>query len=260
MLELDKIRREPVSIPDSHDLNWVSIQLGEDDNVPGPSNKLLTSDPATGAHTRLLHLPPGWHDDRLDWHPHVEEGLTLQGACWIGPNLLEEGSYLYRPPGVLHGPVYGDRDVGATFIVHWTGRSRILRYEGDEFPHVDGQAITDGHKHVPFEWHQKLDTNPIPWDDAETGGWAGTRYRWINRHGETGGGAIMIDVPAGWQGTGSEGRGATEEFVLAGSLDADGLTYVKWGYSCRAKGDRAGSYSSDEGARLLCWWDENELE
>ncbi|MCY4086966.1 MAG: DUF4437 domain-containing protein [Actinomycetia bacterium] len=259
MLQLDKIRREPVLIPDSHELNWVSIQVGEDDNVPGPSNKLLTSDPATGAHTRLLHLPPGWHDDELDWHPAVEEGLTLQGTCQIGPNLLEEGSYLYRPPGVLHGPVYGDRDVGATFIVHWTARSRILRYKGDTLPHVDGQAITDDYKHLPFEWHQKLDTNTIPWVDAEHGGWAGTRYRWINRHRETGGGAIMIDVPAGWEGSGSEGRGAMEEFVLQGSLTAGKLTFVKWGYACREPGTPAGAYSSEQGARLLCWWDESEL-
>ena len=46
----------------------------------------------------------------------------------------------------------------------------------------------------------------------------------------------MIDIPTGWDGTGSEGRGATEEFVLQGSLNVGGVTYVKWGYACRARG------------------------
>jgi hypothetical protein len=222
--------------------------------------KILSSDPETGATTKLIHLPPGWHDPELDWHPTVEEVFRLVGSTTMGGVLLPEGNYLYRPPGVLHGPVESDPVIGMTSVTRMDGESRIFRYTGDEFPHEHAQPITDAHERSPYTWYEKLDTNALPWEQAKGGPWEGVSYKWLNRHRETGGGAILLRLPAGWSGRGSAARGVLEEFVVEGSVDAGGVRYVEWGYACRAAGDPAGGYSTEEGARLVCWWDLDELE
>jgi hypothetical protein len=71
--------RPPVLIPDIQAVQWKAREIRRDGNVPGPVLKSLSRDPQTGAQTRLLHLPPGWHDPQLDWHPTSEEGFRLAG-------------------------------------------------------------------------------------------------------------------------------------------------------------------------------------
>jgi hypothetical protein len=257
--EVPTVPREPVTIPDTHQLDWQVLPTARDGNVPGPVFKVLAEDTESGARTRLLHCPPGWHDDELDWHPSVEEAITLAGSMRLGDCVMDTDCYLYRPPGVLHGPVYGDRRVGATFLIRMDRPSRILRYDGDKFPHRHAQPISDEYMRSPFTWYEKLDTHGIPYLPAPDGPWAGTRVKWLNRHRETGGGAVMLELPPGWRGAGSAARGEVEEFVLDGAVEAGGERFVKWGYACRSAGAPAGEYRTEEGARLICWWDVDEL-
>lgn len=246
---------DTVSIPSAWSLDWVALDTTRDGNVGGPVWKVLREDPASGGLTYLMHLPPGWHDQDLDWHPTVEEGYKLAGATILGDNYLGEGSYLYRPPGILHGPVSAPSDDGATILQRMSGEIRILRYDGDEFPHRHMQPITDQYKDWPVPWSEKIDTTELPWEPVTSGGWAGTRVRWIYRNGVTQGGAVLLELPAGWSGSGSAARGPVEEFVVSGAVTAGGIEYDKWGYAYRPAGSPAGHYATAAGALMFCWWD-----
>jgi hypothetical protein len=250
----------PVLIPDTHAMPWVAIDTNRDGNVPGPVFKLLTSDPETHGSTVLLHCPPGWRDPVLDWHPTIEEAFTLQGSLQMAWNTMDEGSYLFRPPGVLHGPPHAHDVTGATFVIRMDGESRILRYDGTEFPHAHMQPITDQWQTSPFTWVERLATPGLPWLPVSTGPWAGARVKWLNRRNDgLPGGCAMLQLPPRFQGAGTQCRGQVEELVVDGALEAGGVAFAKWGFACRAAGDAAGSYRSESGATLICWFDADEL-
>ena len=249
----------PVLIPDTHANPWVAIDTERDGNVPGPVVKLLSSDPETGGSTVLLHCPPGWRDPVLDWHPTVEEAFTVEGSLRLGWNTMERGSYLYRPPGVLHGPPHAHDVTGATFVIRMDGESRILRYTGSDFPHRHMQPITDEWKRSRCTWVEKVPTEALPWLPVDDGPWTGTRAKWVNRALDGSGGCAMIELPAGWSGEGTRCRSQAEEFVWQGSLDAGGTAFAPWGFACRAAGEPAGGYASAGGATLVCWFEQDEL-
>lgn len=76
------------------------VERGVD--TTGISVKCLRVEPATGrAPSFLLRFEPGakypYHD-----HPAGEELLVLSGSCVIEGTTLEEGDYLYTPPGAKH--------------------------------------------------------------------------------------------------------------------------------------------------------------
>jgi hypothetical protein len=197
----------------------------------------------------------------LDWHPSTEEGLLLGGIA-DEPGRMTKGAYVYRQPGFLHGPAIAPRYEGVTIVQRVDRPLRILRYQGTKYPMENGQAVTEEHKDWPIDQQLRIDTEALPWEDAPAGGgWAGGRYKWLHRNKRNGGGAALVDLPAGWEGRGPSGRQVIEEFVVEGSIDVGGEHYVKWGYACRAAGAPAGGYRTADGARLCCWWDEgSELE
>ncbi len=252
-----------VSIPSAWELDWFGIPT-TDGNVPGPALKILREDSETGALTFMTHLPPNWHDPLLDWHPSTEEGFIIAGDVRLGAGdaqrHMKTGCYLFRPPGILHGPVDSPNDLGATIVQRTNAPLRILRYKGKKFPHQDLQPITNDYKKSDVAWSELTDTNTLKWVKILQGGWKGTRVRWVHENSRTGGGLVLIDIPAGWSGKGSAARGPLEEFVLTGDLKAGGVQYGKWGYAYRPEGEAAGRYSTKGGARLLAWWNgANEL-
>jgi hypothetical protein len=252
------VPRNPTSITDTHQLNWLPLPASEG-NVPGPVGKLLTSDPDSGAVTWMVHLPPGWHDDVLDWHPSVEESFRLTGSVahpWVsyGP-----GAYIYRPPGLLHGPAAADPHMGATGISRFDRELHINRAL-DRPLGRHGEPVSAEYEDSPSRYVEHPDPDALPWQEAPAGGpWAGASCKWLNRHA-SGGGVLLLQLAPGWQGRGSAARGTVEECVVEGSFEAGGEHFVTWGYACRAAGAPAGSYRSEEGARLVCWWDADELE
>ena len=253
----------PVSIPSAWELDWFAIPT-TDGNVPGPTLKILREDSETGALTFMTHLPPNWHDDLLDWHPSTEEGFIIAGEVTLGPEptrrYMKPGCYLFRPPGILHGPVASPNDLGATIVQRTNAPLRILRYKGKKFPHVDCQPITKEHLSSPVRWSELTDTKKLRKKVVDKGGWKGATIRWVHENTVTGGGLVLLDLPAGWSGKGSKGRGPSEEFVLEGDLKAGGVQYGKWGYAYRPAGEPAGRYATKRGARLLAWWNgANEL-
>lgn len=253
----------PVVIPSAWELDWFGIST-TDGNVPGPALKILREDADTGALTFMTHLPPNWHDPLLDWHPSTEEGYIIAGEVTLGPPAtarhMKPGCYLFRPPGILHGPVASPNDLGATIVQRTNGPLRILRYRGKKFPHNDLQPITKDHLRSEVAWSELTDTNKLRWQPVAKGGWKGARVRWVHENTVTGGGLVLLDLPAGWSGKGSVARGPLEEFVLSGEVKAGGQQYGKWGYAYRPAGQPAGRYATKGGARLLAWWNgANEL-
>lgn len=257
------MRNGPVAIESAWVTDWIPLDTTRDGNVPGPVWKPLSTDEATGACTYLMHLPPGWHDNVLDYHPGAEEGFTLGGACELGVpgeeghTVLSTGDYMYRPPGILHGPAASRTVDGATILQRMSSELRILRYTGDEFPHVHLQPITDEHETWPIAWEERIDLAAREWQEAR-GGWSGARYKQIFSNRETGGGCVLLDLPAGWSGSGSPAKGCLEEFVIEGDLTAGGTTFGRWGYAVRPAGSPAGTYATENGAQLICFWDDSD--
>src|SRR5205814_3952264 len=115
--------------------------------IPGGPKKVLGTssggpmaiDPEMKISTRLTYMPPGWVDPELVYHPCVEEGYVLDGEGFLGDRRRNKGWYLFRPPGILHGPAgqppYATRMMVQRFAA--SGEGVLLRYDGDEFPYAD---------------------------------------------------------------------------------------------------------------------------
>jgi hypothetical protein len=248
--------RTPVLIPDLHALDWTPLPASEG-NVPGPVAKALTYDPLTGAETVVVHIPPGWHDEALDWHPCIEEVFKLSGVVGHPGKSYRRGAYIYRPPGLLHGPSFADPLVGTTGISRFDQALRIVR-EAERALGDDGEPVSEEYAASPAGYLEHRRIGSLKWQPTTAGPWAGTRHKWLN-HYATGGGAVLIEIPRGWVGEGSRARGTLEEFVFTGTVVADGVHFTPWGYACRAAGQPAGSYSSDGGGQIMCWWEQDEL-
>jgi hypothetical protein len=257
--------RQPVSIPNTMAINWHPVPVTYDDNVPGPVWKVLSEDSASGAVTYLYHSPPGWVDPALGWHPHDEETFVLAPQVPDTSSArFYPGYYAYKQPGILHAPPPFSRSSpfayqGITFLVRVSGRIQLRRYTGTKFACQAGNYVTDQHVTWPVD-PVATNTNAVVLDTApKEGPWGGIGYTWLHRNKRTGGGAILLDLPAGWRGQPPPPRGVREEFVIEGSLDIDGERFERWGYACREASNAAREYVSEVGSRLLCWWDTNEL-
>ena len=106
----------PDAIPalDSFAMDWHNPLDASDpsqDFRPGIFVKVLHVDPETRASTHLAGLMPGWYAEGMESHPVYEENYCLQGDVLIGEvgdeagYTMVVGSYLCRPPGVIHGPL-----------------------------------------------------------------------------------------------------------------------------------------------------------
>jgi len=260
--------REKVLIPRIAEVPWEPVLL--DGGVRGPTRKTLStgtggalsSDPERPVATVLSHNVPGWRDPELVYHPTVEEAYFLEGGTQLADRVYDTGHYLYRPPGILHGPAGHTslKFAGRTMLQRFGGGAdTLLRYDGSEFPHHDCQPVTDEYTYWPVPWVEQLDANAIPWLEAPDGPWGGTRHKWLSQNKLTGGGTLLIQIPPGWSGAGSAARGAMEEFVVEGELAMGGQWFEKWGYACRPADDPAEHYQALGGAVLICFWDEDEF-
>ena len=245
--------RTAVIIPDTFALDWVALPTTEG-NVGGVAVKPLSRDEVTGGATFLVHLPPGWHDPQLDWHPATEESFKLAGWSRSGDRESGTPSYIYRPPGLLHGPTVAEATLGATFIARFDGDLSIIRVAAG----AQDQPMGPEYTAEGLIWHSDIDAverRPAPAD----GPWAGAAVRELRRDPHTGGGLVLLDLPAGWSGVGSRAQGELEELVLQGRVRAGRDELTRWGYACRPAGAPAGSYATDEGAVLACWLAVDEL-
>jgi len=115
--------REKVIIPRLYEVPWQPLLL--EGGVRGPAIKMLSRgtggafhpDPAYPVATWISHLPPGWGDFELVYHPCVEESFVLGGTGWMGDRIRDPGYYACRPAG---DPADGYQALGgACLICFW---------------------------------------------------------------------------------------------------------------------------------------------
>lgn len=84
---------------DSETLDWVELE-------PGLLEKMLSVDPETGDHTRLLKIAPGYKSDKIIEHDFFEEVYLLSGSVFDHTmnKLIVTGTYSHLPPHTPHGP------------------------------------------------------------------------------------------------------------------------------------------------------------
>ncbi|WP_446831602.1 DUF4437 domain-containing protein [Candidatus Foliamicus sp.] len=112
----DSEKAAPGAVPalDSWVMDWhnpLDASAPSEDFRPGIFVKVLHIDPETQASTHLAGLMPGWYAEGMEQHPVYEENYCLQGDVCIGEvgdgpgYTMTAGSYLCRPPGIIHGPL-----------------------------------------------------------------------------------------------------------------------------------------------------------
>ncbi|MDR7544477.1 MAG: hypothetical protein QN120_09560 [Armatimonadota bacterium] len=80
-------------------LPWTRVEGSRD-----TYEKILSFDPDTGSHTRLLKALPGATIDQVLVHDFWEETYILDGGWWEGDTYQGSGTYTCLPPGTPHGP------------------------------------------------------------------------------------------------------------------------------------------------------------
>ncbi|GEM_PF-1224354 len=101
--------RNPAAVP-WRDLATVPVRQPLTDKVGmGLVSQTLRLDHHSGERVFVISVEAGgFRDDRIEWHPCVEEIYQIEGETSMdhpGDTLvLRPGCYCYRPPGIPHGP------------------------------------------------------------------------------------------------------------------------------------------------------------
>lgn len=261
-------RRDRVDIPRIMDVLWAPLVLrgsspGLMHKVLGRGQGWLSETAGLPVLTALVSLPPSWFDPELMHHPCAEEIFILSGRHPVG--LRGEGTYTYRPPGILHG------STGHTTALGFSGcvavmrfgdpeqTDWVLRHPGGGVPYRNLEPVDDRHDRWPVGWVEALDCAAAPSVVLAGGGLDGAACRWLSRNRETGGGTALLELPAGWEGAGLRGEGAAELFFVQGDGAVGSRWYERWGYLARPRGDGAGAIRTPGGALLLAFLEEGDL-
>lgn len=104
------------------DIPWEPVP-----GIPGTEQKILSIDPETGDHTRLLRFLPGADTivQGVVRHPHWEEVWILEGSLHdlTLNKTFTKGMYACRPPQMAHGP-WRSADGCMTFEIRTSEKGR----------------------------------------------------------------------------------------------------------------------------------------
>lgn len=109
-----------------------------DPRVPaGLMTKTQRIAPDTGERTWLNTRPPGLNEPGMrgprETHPVVEEIFVLSGDMHLNWGTMRTGAYVWRPPGVPHGPPGGTR-FGYMFAARSKGGPLVNQWSEATFP------------------------------------------------------------------------------------------------------------------------------
>ncbi len=103
-------------------------------DVAGLAERILASDPETGAATRILRFEPGTDTtaNGVQIHPFWEEVYILEGSLHdlTLNQSFPKGTYACRPPGMRHGPWLAP-DGCVTFEVRY-GAGAVVAGTGED--------------------------------------------------------------------------------------------------------------------------------
>ena len=222
----------------------------------GAERKQLSVDPETGSDTSFVRIPKDWKGPAgAHYHTGFEEALILSGDVDLnGNDLLVEGSYLYRPGGIVHGWV--DHSPSGSDIIIKMGRATDLISVGEpehdhEYDYPDAR-VEDGRPHII---HLKTKEQAWQsWPDVP----GGVEKKVLSRDETNGAETLLARVPAGFSGVLKLDPANTWEWVvLEGSVSlADGTSFERLGYSHRPAGsEETVIAASRDGSTLLMWSD-----
>jgi quercetin dioxygenase-like cupin family protein len=108
----------PVTIDEERGMKKIFANARELEWVDGPypnvKMKVFPSEMESGTYTILLDLPPGAVLERHD-EPLNEVSYVLSGTLTIEGKQYGEGTYLFTPAGMAHGPF--DTEEGCLILV-----------------------------------------------------------------------------------------------------------------------------------------------
>ncbi len=220
----------------------------------GAERKQLSVDPDTGSDTSFVRIPKDWKGPAgAHYHSEFEEALILSGDVDLnGNDLLVEGSYLYRPGGIVHGWV--DHSPSGSDIIIKMGQTTDLISVGErEHDHeydYPGARIDDGRPHIIHLKTKEQDWTP--WPDAPDG----VEKKVLSRDETNGAETLLARLSAGFSGALKLDPACTWEWVvLEGAMSLkDGTLFDRLGYSHRpSRSEDTVLSASDDGCTLLMW-------
>ena len=218
--------------------------------------KQLSVDPDTGSDTSFVRIPKDWRGPvGAHYHTGFEEAFILSGDVDLnGNDLLVEGSYLYRPGGIVHGWV--DHSPSGSDIIIKMGRATDLISVGE--PELDheydypGARVDDGRPHIIHLRTKEQDWRPWP-DGTE-----GANRKVLSRDEDNGAETLLARLSEGFSGALKLDPGLTWEWVvLDGAMTlADDTSFERLGYSHRPAGSEETTMAaSKDGCTMLIWSD-----
>jgi quercetin dioxygenase-like cupin family protein len=217
------------------------------------TRKLLSKDPESGAETNMVRIPAGWRGSgKAHYHRCYEEAFVMHGDVTLtGREDLVDGSYLYRPAGIVHGHRESARE-GCIVLIK-LGKTLDFNYElqptsQDEYPFF---PTTDGRGHVLHLRTPSAPTLPL---GPDAGG-----VEAVTMSEDLGAGAYsrVLRFPRAWQGRlALDASDSWEWFVADGAIELDdGTCYPRYGYSFRPPGHTpaVAIVRADAATRLLMW-------
>lgn len=242
--------RPHISHLDGHAVPWEEILN------TGVHRKQLSVDPETGSDTSFVRVPPGWRGPAgAHYHTGFEEALILSGDVDLnGNDLLVDGSYLYRPGGIVHGWV-DHSPSGSDIIIKMGAATDLISVgepEHDEEYDYPGARVPDGRAHIV---HLKTKAQPWSlWPGAPDGVEKKTLSRdetndaetLLTRISQSLSEPFTLPADVGW-----------EWVVLDGAMTlSDGTAFGHLGYSHRpAGGDETIITTCETVCTLLMWSD-----
>lgn len=227
------------------DIPWEAL------GTHGLRRRALGVDPKTGRATQYVDIPQGWKGGgTAHYHDAFEEVFVIKGDVTLnGRDYLGDGSYIYRPSGIVHGHDEGAQ--AGCFCIIRTGGALELKLVHD--PQDDEEyALYETDDDRPFVLD--LRTRIMPWQriDDETGRY---RRKVLSASPRTGAATHLISLPAAWQGqialTEDE---AWEWLVLEGDARIGGTSASAQSYGCRPPGAlEAVIDASIGGVTMLVW-------
>jgi quercetin dioxygenase-like cupin family protein len=217
------------------------------------TRKLLSKDPETGAETNLVRIPAGWRGSgRAHYHHCSEEAFVMDGDVTLtGREDLVDGSYLYRPAGIVHGHRESARD-GCMALIK-LGKTLDFNYvdqpaSQDEYPLF---PTADGRGHVLH-----LST---PEASATSVGEGESRHEVVTMSEDARARAYskLLRFPQAWRGRiALDPTDSWEWFVARGAIElADGTRFGRDAYSFRPPGYApvAAISRAEAGTWVLIW-------
>ena len=199
-----------------------------------------------------VDIPKAWKGGGVaHFHEFSEEVYVLHGDVTLnGRDYLGDGSYIYRPAGVVHGHDEGAQQ-GCHCVIRSGGKLELILIhepaEDDEYvlhPADDGRPLV-----------LDLRTNDMLWGREHLGsGSIGWKVLSLNRR--NGDYTVMLDLPTDWSGPLDLDPAITWEWlVIRGGMElGDGSVFGTLDYSFRPAGSVPTEIAGSESGALVLLW------